>query len=162
MKRPLNMAAGLIHRPRIVLMDEPTVGVDPQSRLRIFEMIEALRREGMSVIYTSHYMEEAERLCDRIAIIDHGRIIALGSKDELIRSAFGSRSQVVVRLADTGDRVLAWMERHGGRCLDGTAQFTIDQPREIAVHCSKRRLTKATRYSTCRFTDQTWNLCSCN
>lgn len=133
MKRRLNMAAGLIHRPRIVLMDEPTVGVDPQSRLRIFEMIEALRREGMSVIYTTHYMEEAERLCDRIAIIDHGRIIALGSKDELIQNAFGSRSQVVVRLADTGDRVLRWIERHGGRSVDGTAQFTIDQPAEIAA-----------------------------
>ena len=133
MKRRLNMAAGLIHRPRIVLMDEPTVGVDPQSRLRIFEMIEALRRKGMSVIYTTHYMEEAERLCDRIAIIDHGRIIALGSKDELIQNAFGSRSQVVVRLADTGDRVLRWIERHGGRSVDGTAQFTIDQPTEIAA-----------------------------
>jgi ABC-2 type transport system ATP-binding protein len=133
MKRRLNMAAGLIHRPRIVLMDEPTVGVDPQSRLRIFEMIEALRREGMSVIYTTHYMEEAERLCDRIAIIDHGRIIALGSKDELIQSAFGSRSQVVVRFADTGDRVLSWIERHGGRSADGTAQFTIDEPAEIAA-----------------------------
>jgi ABC-2 type transport system ATP-binding protein len=132
MKRRLNMAAGLIHRPRIVLMDEPTVGVDPQSRLRIFEMIEALRREGMSVIYTTHYMEEAERLCDRIAIIDHGRIIALGSKDELIRSAFGSRSKVVVRLADTGDGVLSWIERHHGRSVDGTAQFTIDRPTEIA------------------------------
>ena len=133
MKRRLNMAAGLIHRPRIVLMDEPTVGVDPQSRLRIFEMIEALRREGMSVIYTTHYMEEAERLCDRIAIIDHGRSIALGSKDELIRGAFGSCSQVVVRLADTGDRVLPWLERHGGRFVDGTAQFTVDQPTEIAA-----------------------------
>ncbi len=133
MKRRLNMAAGLIHRPRIVLMDEPTVGVDPQSRLRIFEMIEALRREGMSVIYTTHYMEEAERLCDRIAIIDHGRIVALGSKDELIRSAFGSRSQVVVRFAETSDRVIPWIERQGGRCVDGTAQFTIEQPTEIAA-----------------------------
>ena len=133
MKRRLNMAAGLIHRPRIVLMDEPTVGVDPQSRLRIFEMIEALRREGMSVIYTTHYMEEAERLCDRIAIIDHGRIIALGRKDELIRSAFGSRSKVVVRFADTGDPVLRWIERHRGRSVNGTAQFTIDQPTEIAA-----------------------------
>jgi len=132
MKRRLNMAAGLIHRPRIVLMDEPTVGVDPQSRLRIFEMIEALGREGMSVIYTTHYMEEAERLCDRIAIIDHGRIIALGGKEELIRSAFGSRSQVVVHLADSGDRVQSWIERHGGRSVDSTAQFTIDQPSEIA------------------------------
>lgn len=133
MKRRLNMAAGLIHRPRIVLMDEPTVGVDPQSRLRIFEMIEALRREGMSVIYTTHYMEEAERLCDRIAIIDHGRIIALGSKDQLIQSSFGSRSQVIMRLADAGDRVLPWIERHGGRSVDGTAQFTIDQPTEIGA-----------------------------
>ena len=133
MKRRLNMAAGLIHRPRIVLMDEPTVGVDPQSRLRIFEMIEALRREGMAVIYTTHYMEEAERLCDRIAIVDHGRIIALGSRDELIRSVFGSRSRVVVRLAGTGERVLSWTERHGGQAVDGSAQFTVDQPAEIAA-----------------------------
>ncbi len=133
MKRRLNMAAGLIHRPRIVLMDEPTVGVDPQSRLRIFEMIEALRREGMSVIYTTHYMEEAERLCDRIAIIDHGRIIALGSKEELVRSAFGSRSQVVVHLADAGERALSWIQQHGGRRVEDTAQFTVDQPAEIAA-----------------------------
>ena len=133
MKRRLNMAAGLIHRPRMVLMDEPTVGVDPQSRLRIFEMIEALRAKGMSVIYTTHYMEEAERLCDRIAIIDHGRIIALGSKDELVRGAFGSRSQVVMRLAGSGDHVLTWTEQHGGRYVDDTAQFTIDQPTEIAA-----------------------------
>jgi ABC-2 type transport system ATP-binding protein len=133
MKRRLNMAAGLIHRPRIVLMDEPTVGVDPQSRLRIFEMIEALRREGMSVIYTTHYMEEAERLCDRIAIIDHGRIIISGSSDELIRSAFGSRSKVIVRLADSGDRARRWIEQQGGRGVDGTAQFTVDQPTEIAA-----------------------------
>jgi ABC-2 type transport system ATP-binding protein len=132
MKRRLNMAAGLIHRPRIVLMDEPTVGVDPQSRLRIFEMIEALRREGMSVIYTTHYMEEAERLCDRIAIIDHGRIIALGSKEELIQSAFGPRSQVIMHLADPGDTAVSWIESHGGKSMDGTAQFNVDQPTEIA------------------------------
>lgn len=79
MKRRLNMAAGLIHQPWLVLMDEPTVGVDPQSRNHIFEMIEKLHREGMSIIYTTHYMEEAERLCNRIAIIDHGRVIALGT-----------------------------------------------------------------------------------
>src|SRR5258707_3345812 len=87
MKRRLNMAAGLIHRPRVVLMDEPTVGVDPQSRNRIFEMIEALRAGGTSIIYTTHYMEEAERLCDRIAIIDHGRIIALGTNEQLVHNA---------------------------------------------------------------------------
>ena len=64
MRRRLNMAAGLIHQPRLVLMDEPTVGVDPQSRNRIFEMIEALRATGTAIVYTTHYMEEAERLCD--------------------------------------------------------------------------------------------------
>ena len=80
MKRRLNMAVGLVHRPQVVLMDEPTVGVDPQSRNRIFEMIEGLRGAGMSAVYTTHYIEEAERLCDRVAIIDHGRIIALGTK----------------------------------------------------------------------------------
>jgi ABC-type nitrate/sulfonate/bicarbonate transport system ATPase subunit len=67
MKRRLNMAAGIIHRPRVVLMDEPTVGVDPQSRIRIFEMIEALRAAGTAIVYTTHYVEEAERLCDRIS-----------------------------------------------------------------------------------------------
>jgi len=80
MRRRLNMAAGLIHRPRLVLLDEPTAGVDPQARHRIFEMVEALRSEGATVIYTTHYMEEAERLCDRIAIVDHGRVIALAAR----------------------------------------------------------------------------------
>ena len=100
MKRRLNMAAGLVHRPKVTLMDEPTVGVDPQSRHRIFEMIEQLRAEGMSIIYTTHYMEEAERLCDRIAIMDHGRIIALGTKQEFVHNAFASRSQVVARFGN--------------------------------------------------------------
>ena len=84
MKRRINMAAGVIHRPKIVLMDEPTVGVDPQSRERIYEMISKLREEGASLIYTTHYMEEAERLCDRVAIVDHGRVIAEGTPNALI------------------------------------------------------------------------------
>lgn len=132
MKRRLNMAAGLIHRPRLVLMDEPTVGVDPQSRLRIFEMIEKLHGEGMSIIYTTHYMEEAERLCDRVAIIDHGRIIALGSKDELVHNTFGSRSQVLARFEDAGDGVAAWVQQQGGVYDGGAAQFTIEHASEIA------------------------------
>ena len=85
MRRRLNMAAGLIHQPRLVLMDEPTVGVDPQSRNRIFEMIEALRTQGMTIIYTTHYMEEAERLCDRIGIIHQGKILDINTPQALIK-----------------------------------------------------------------------------
>ncbi len=84
MKRQLNIAAGLIHRPRILFLDEPTVGVDPQSRNFIFEHIERLKAEGMTILYTTHYMKEAERLCDRVAIMDEGRLLALGTPKELI------------------------------------------------------------------------------
>jgi ABC-2 type transport system ATP-binding protein len=131
MKRRLNMAAGMIHQPKVVLMDEPTTGVDPQSRNHIFEMIEKLRDEGMSLIYTTHYMEEAERLCDRIAIVDHGRIIALGSNADLVQDAFGTRSQVLARFAGADERVPAWVAKHGGHAVNGAAQFTIEHPTEI-------------------------------
>lgn len=132
MRRRLNMAAGLIHRPKLVLMDEPTVGVDPQSRNRIFEMIERLHGEGTAIIYTTHYMEEAERLCDRVAIVDHGRIIALGTNEDLVQNAFASRSQVLARFARSAAGVSAWVEQHGGRLVDSTAQFTVEHPTEIA------------------------------
>jgi ABC-2 type transport system ATP-binding protein len=131
MKRRLNMAAGLIHRPRIVLMDEPTVGVDPQSRNRIFEMIESLRSEGAAIVYTTHYMEEAERLCDRIAIIDHGKVIAHGAKESLVRDVFGQRSQVLARFSGVPSGIAAWTEARGGRLVDSTAEFTIEQSSQI-------------------------------
>src|SRR5207302_8170284 len=76
MKRRLNLAAALLHAPGILLLDEPTVGVDPQSRNAIFSNLEELKRQGKTLVYTTHYMEEAERLCDRIIIIDHGKVIA--------------------------------------------------------------------------------------
>ena len=75
MKRRLNLAAGLLHDPDILLLDEPTVGVDPQSRNAIFENLELLKNRGKALLYTTHYMEEAERLADRIVVIDHGRVI---------------------------------------------------------------------------------------
>jgi len=131
MRRRLNMAAGLVHRPRIVLMDEPTVGVDPQSRNRIFEMVEELRDHGSTVIYTTHYMEEAERLCDTIAIIDHGQVIAEGSKEELVAQAFGSRSDVLMRFAATSENTAAWAVAHGGTIEGGAAHFAIDKPADI-------------------------------
>ncbi|MGP8254046.1 MAG: ABC transporter ATP-binding protein [Terracidiphilus sp.] len=131
MKRRLNMAAGLIHRPRIVLMDEPTVGVDPQSRNRIFEMIESLRAEGTAIVYTTHYMEEAERLCDRIAIIDHGKMIAHGTKEKLVREVFGQRSQVLARFSGPLPGIASWTGARGGRLVDHTAEFTIEQSSQI-------------------------------
>lgn len=81
--RRLNIACGIAHRPRLIIMDEPTVAVDPQSRNRILEGIRRLNREGATIIYTSHYMEEVEQICTRIAILDHGRCIAEGTKEEL-------------------------------------------------------------------------------
>jgi ABC-2 type transport system ATP-binding protein len=83
MKRRINIACALLHSPKVLLLDEPTVGVDPQSRNLIFELIQQLNKEGMTIIYTTHYMEEAEKLCDRIGIIDKGLIIAQGTLDEL-------------------------------------------------------------------------------
>ncbi len=100
MKRRLNIGIGLLHRPELLILDEPTVGVDPQSRNAILESVEALSVEGMAVLYTTHYMEEAERLCDRIAIVDSGRIQAEGTRDDLIRMLGGVDQ---VRLAGDGD-----------------------------------------------------------
>lgn len=85
MKRRINIAAGLLHEPEILFLDEPTVGVDPQSRNAIFESVVALNRAGLSLIYTTHYMEEAQRLCHRVAIMDQGKIIALDTPAALIR-----------------------------------------------------------------------------
>ena len=85
MKRRVNIGVGLLHRPRLLFMDEPTVGIDPQSRNNIYETIEGLRKGGMTILYTTHYMEEANRLCDRVAIVDGGQIIALDTPNNLKR-----------------------------------------------------------------------------
>jgi ABC-2 type transport system ATP-binding protein len=96
MKRRLNLAAALVAEPRLVLLDEPTAGVDPQSRNAIFDIVAQLRAAGVTVLFSTHYMEEAARLCDRVAIVDHGRLLALGAVDELI-DAHGGPSMVVLR-----------------------------------------------------------------
>ena len=85
MKRRINIAVGLLHKPKLVFMDEPTVGIDPQSRRRILDMVKELNQQGLTVLYTTHYMEEAEELSDRVGIIDHGKLIAIGTQKELTR-----------------------------------------------------------------------------
>ncbi|HOV50319.1 MAG TPA: ABC transporter ATP-binding protein [Candidatus Cryosericum sp.] len=105
MKRRLNVAIGLLNQPKLLILDEPTVGVDPQSRNSILETLRELNRQGMTMLYTSHYMEEVEFLCSHIAILDHGRVIADGSQEELQRRA-GGRDIVSVQLADEADEAL--------------------------------------------------------
>ena len=104
MKRRLNLASALVHDPDLILLDEPTVGVDPQSRNQIFDNITALRQSGKTIIYTTHYMEEAERLCDRIAIIDRGRLLALGTLAELL-AAHGGPPTLIVEVNGQHERI---------------------------------------------------------
>lgn len=103
MKRRLNLACALVHEPKVLFLDEPTVGVDPQSRNHIFGNIEMIREAGCTLIYTTHYMEEAERLCDRVAILDHGKLLAVDTVDGLVR-AHGGPSRVEVEFTtEPGD-----------------------------------------------------------
>jgi ABC-2 type transport system ATP-binding protein len=106
MKRRINIACSLLHNPKVLVLDEPTVGVDPQNRNHIFELIERLNNEGMTIIYTTHYMEEAERFCDKIAIIDTGRIVAQGTLKEL-RQISDIKDLLTIKLADINNETIA-------------------------------------------------------
>jgi ABC-2 type transport system ATP-binding protein len=106
MLRRLNIAIGVLHSPKVVLLDEPTVGLDPQTRLNILELVRTIAKDGAAVLYTTHYLDEAERLCDRIAIIDHGSILAEGTLAEL-RHAAGEREIVALRGTFQPDTIAA-------------------------------------------------------
>ncbi len=110
MKRRLNFACGIVHRPQVLLLDEPTVGVDPQSRLRLLELVREQAKAGTCVLYTTHYMEEAETLCDRLAIVDHGKVIAQGTLPEL-RAAPGERDLVRLTGSFVPDQVRAGLSQ---------------------------------------------------
>ena len=95
MKRRVNIAIALMSNPRLLFLDEPTVGIDPQSRNHIFETVKGLREQGMTILYTTHYMEEADHLCDRLGIIDHGEMIRIGTPEEL-KLEFGDPNEVTL------------------------------------------------------------------
>ena len=98
MKRRLNLACGVLHQPEVILLDEPTVGVDPQSRERIWDMLSQLRDDGASLLLTTHQLDEAQHVCDRIVIVDGGRVIADGTLEELIEQTVGAARRVTIRL----------------------------------------------------------------
>jgi len=115
MKRRVNIGVGLLHKPRLLFMDEPTVGIDPQSRRAILDSVKALNQQGMTVLYTTHYMEEAEELSDRVGIIDHGELIALGTQAELNRQV-GEKDTLVLHIDEgqNGEALAAAVRRiHG-------------------------------------------------
>ncbi|MEM7782342.1 MAG: ABC transporter ATP-binding protein [Planctomycetota bacterium] len=132
MKRRLNIAVALIHEPEILLLDEPTVGVDPQSRNHIFECIETLRERGLTILYTTHYMEEAQRLCDRVAIIDHGKMLALDSIQGLLEK-YGGCSMVSGELVESPAHVDLPGEINGT-----TIQFESEQPLEEVARLTQK------------------------
>jgi ABC-2 type transport system ATP-binding protein len=123
MKRRLNIGIGLLHRPKLLVLDEPTVGVDPQSRNAILESVEQLSAKGMAILYTTHYMEEAERLCDRVGIIDQGRVIAEGTRRELV-ALVGQLDKVML----TADGRLA-EGAAAARAVGGVREATVQNDR---------------------------------
>ncbi len=164
MKRRLNIGIGLLHKPRLLMLDEPTVGVDPQSRNAILESVEQLSAEGMAVLYTTHYMEEAERLCDRVGIIDEGEIKAEGTRAELVRLV-GERDKV--RLAASG-HLAGGPGRAAGRARGGGGHRRRGAPRPARRRGRpgpgrpswRRRPAPASRSIRSRWTSPTSRPCS--
>ena len=144
MKRRLNLAAAVLHDPDLVLLDEPTVGVDPQSRNAIFDNIAALRTRGRTVVYTTHYMEEAERLCDRVAILDRGRLLANDTVPNLIRQHGGATVLVAdvngVERRITTPEPLQELNRLAASSTLGT--FHVERPtlEQVFLHLTGRQL----------------------
>ena len=134
MKRRVNIGAALLHKPAVIIMDEPTVGIDPQSRRHILDNVKELNRQGMTVLYTTHYMEEAAELSNHIAIMDKGMVIANGTHDELIKMV-GEETRIDVTLNTEGEKVLAaWRATEGVSkidSLDGKVTALVDDSNRV-------------------------------
>jgi ABC-2 type transport system ATP-binding protein len=147
MKRRLNLAAAILHDPDLVLLDEPTVGVDPQSRNSIFDNLLTLKAAGKTIVYTTHYMEEAERLCDRVAIIDHGKLLALDTVRGLTQT-HGGPPTLILRTPAGEERIetrdpLAELNRQAAvRGAAMPAEFEVAMPtlEQVFLHLTGRRL----------------------
>jgi len=143
MKRRLNLVCALLHEPMILLLDEPTVGVDPQSRNLIFDTIEQLKSEGRTIIYTTHYMEEAQRLCDRVAIIDHGKMLEMDAVQNLI-AKHGGPSHIEAELDRPAEKPEELAQRLGVKDLEwhgDTVRFETAEPMQSLAalnHCGVR------------------------
>ncbi len=137
MRRRLNLAAGLVHRPELVLLDEPTAGVDPQSRAAIYGIVEELRAARATVVYTTHSMDEAQRLCDRVAIIDHGRVLAMDTVDGLIDRYGGHAVVTVTRAAPDGE-----VRTETDRPLEVLAGVDMQSPTVLGVRIDRPDLER--------------------
>lgn len=142
MKRRLNIGAALLHMPELLIMDEPTVGIDPQSRNHILDTVLALNRQGLTIIYTSHYMEEVEYLCNRICIMDQGKVIASGSKEELVETV-GGKTTIGLQLESVDQELL---KSFGG--MEGIDRIE-HQENLIQIRCENADLILADIIAKC-------------
>ena len=153
MKRRLNMVCSFLHEPPLLLLDEPTVGVDPQSRNLIFDTIEVMKNQGRTIIYTTHYMEEAQRLCDRVAILDHGKILDMDSVDNLIKKHGGpSRIEAEFEKLPSLNSIKQYIDSENVQFEESKIRFETSRPMESLAMLNR----SGVRFSTLKV--QTANL----